>query len=75
MLQALPDTALWHRLEKENRLLAGKETANIHQTTLMNFVPTRPVEDVAQEYVDAFWNLYDPQKYLDRTLPALSHFG
>ncbi len=66
MLQALPDTALWHRLEKENRLLAGKETANIHQTTLMNFVPTRPVEEVAQEYVDAFWNLYDPQKYLDR---------
>ncbi|MDY6937495.1 MAG: B12-binding domain-containing radical SAM protein [Cyanobacteriota bacterium] len=67
MLQALPDTALWHRLEKENRLLAGKETANIHQTTLMNFVPTRPVEDIAREYVDAFWNLYDPQKYLDRT--------
>ncbi len=66
MLQALPDTALWIRLEKEGRLLAGKETANIHQTTLMNFVPTRPVEDVAQEYVDAFWNLYDPQKYLDR---------
>ncbi|KPQ36168.1 MAG: Fe-S oxidoreductase [Phormidesmis priestleyi Ana] len=66
MLQALPDTALWHRLEKENRLLAGKETANIHQTTLMNFVPTRPVEEVAQEYVNAFWNLYDPQKYLDR---------
>ncbi|MGB3790852.1 MAG: B12-binding domain-containing radical SAM protein [Phormidesmis sp.] len=66
MLQALPDTALWIRLEKEGRLLAGKETANIHQTTLMNFVPTRPVEEVAQEYVDAFWNLYDPQKYLDR---------
>ena len=66
MLQALPDTALWKRLDKEGRLLAGKETANIHQTTLMNFVPTRPVEEVAQEYVDAFWNLYDPQKYLDR---------
>ena len=64
MLQALPHTALWHRLEKEGRLLNQK--ANINQTTLMNFVPTRPLEDIAQEYIDAFRQLYDPQQYLDR---------
>jgi radical SAM superfamily enzyme YgiQ (UPF0313 family) len=64
MLQALPNTALWHRLEKEGRLLnAG---GNINQTTLMNFVPTRPIEEIAREYVDGFWYLYDPQTYLDR---------
>jgi radical SAM superfamily enzyme YgiQ (UPF0313 family) len=65
MLQALPDTALWHRLEKEGRLRGG--SANINQTTLMNFVPTRPIEEIAREYVDAFWELYDPSRYLDRT--------
>ena len=65
MLQALPDTALWHRLKKEGRLRS--ESADIHQTTLMNYVPTRPLEEVAREYIDAFWNLYDPQKFLDRT--------
>lgn len=65
MLQALPNTALWHRLEKEGRLREGKD-GNINQTTLMNFVPTRPVEDIANEYVDAFWRLYDPHAYLDR---------
>ncbi len=65
MLQALPDTALWHRLKKEGRLL--DERANINQTTLMNFVPSRPIETIAQEYIRAFWELYDPQKYLDRT--------
>ena len=65
MLQALPDTALWHRLEKEGRLRS--KSANINQTTLMNFVPTRPLEDIAREYIDAFWELYDPQKFLDRT--------
>ncbi|MCM1983345.1 B12-binding domain-containing radical SAM protein [Lyngbya confervoides] len=65
MLQALPNTALWARLEKEGRIVAGN--ANINQTTLMNFIPTRPVETIAQEYVRAFWELYDPLNYLDRT--------
>ncbi|MGJ3245021.1 MAG: B12-binding domain-containing radical SAM protein [Elainellaceae cyanobacterium] len=66
MLQALPNTALWHRLEKEGRLRDGKD-GNINQTTLMNFVPSRPLEDIANEYVNAFWQIYDPKKYLDRT--------
>jgi radical SAM superfamily enzyme YgiQ (UPF0313 family) len=65
MLQALPDTALWHRLNKEGRL--REANSGMNQTTLMNFVPTRPLEDIAQEYVDAFWRLYDPMAYLDRT--------
>jgi radical SAM superfamily enzyme YgiQ (UPF0313 family) len=65
MLQALPNTALWHRLEKEGRLREGKN-ANLNQTTLMNFVPTRPLEDIAREYVDAFSRIYEPKTYLDR---------
>ena len=64
-LQALPHTALWHRLQKEGRLLDSK--ANINQTTLPNFVPTRPVEEIAQEYIKAFWNLYDAESFLERT--------
>jgi radical SAM superfamily enzyme YgiQ (UPF0313 family) len=66
MLQALPNTALWHRLQKEGRLRENQD-GNINQTTLMNFIPTRPLEDIAKEYVDAFCALYDPIKYLDRT--------
>ena len=64
MLQALPNTALWHRLEREGRLL--NSAANINQTTLMNFVPTRAIEDIATEYVEAFWQLYEPKAYLNR---------
>ncbi|HIK53561.1 MAG TPA: B12-binding domain-containing radical SAM protein [Synechococcales cyanobacterium M55_K2018_004] len=64
MLQALPNTALWHRLEKEGRLI--DKDGNINQTTLMNFVPTRPVEEIAREYVSAFRQLYDPVQYLNR---------
>ncbi len=64
MLQALPNTALWHRLEQEGRLRA--KDGNINQTTLMNFVPTRPVDQIAHEYIDAFGQLYEPHQYLDR---------
>jgi radical SAM superfamily enzyme YgiQ (UPF0313 family) len=65
MLQALPDTALWHRLKKEGRLRSDDSNGN--QTSLMNFVPTRPLEDIAREYVEAFWELYEPKRFLDRT--------
>jgi radical SAM superfamily enzyme YgiQ (UPF0313 family) len=65
MLQALPGTALWKRLEREGRLLSDQ--ADVNQTTLMNFVPTRPLEDIAREYTEGFWELYDPRKFLDRT--------
>ncbi|MBE9042593.1 DUF4070 domain-containing protein, partial [Oscillatoriales cyanobacterium LEGE 11467] len=73
MLQALPNTALWHRLEKEGRMV--NEGGNINQTTLMNFVPTRPIEDIAREYIDAFWNLYDPLQYLERTFRHFMKLG
>ena len=65
MLQALPDTGLSKRLAAEGRLLAGRE-GDVNQTTLMNFRPTRPVEQIAREYVDGFWRLYDPVTFLDR---------
>ena len=66
MLQVLPNTALWHRLQKEGRLLEGRGVANINQTTLINFIPTRSVEEIAQEYMKCFWELYEPKRYLAR---------
>jgi len=73
MLQALPNTALSHRLEREGRL--RDSNGNLNQTTLMNFVPTRPLEDIAREYVEAFCALYDPEKYLDRTYRCFLKLG
>jgi radical SAM superfamily enzyme YgiQ (UPF0313 family) len=64
MLQALPGTALWTRLEKENRLVG--EGTGMNQSTLLNFIPTRPLEQIAEEYVNAFWKLYEPATYLQR---------
>jgi radical SAM superfamily enzyme YgiQ (UPF0313 family) len=65
MLQALPNTGLWNRLETENRLLIDSKQ-DINQTTLINFIPTRPIEELAQEFIATFWTLYEPGRYLDR---------
>jgi radical SAM superfamily enzyme YgiQ (UPF0313 family) len=65
MLQALPGTALWDRLKAEGRLRDGE--VHLNQTSLLNFVPTRPVEEIAEEYVNGFYQLFDARQYLDRT--------
>lgn len=65
MLQALQNTAMWNRLQQEGRLVDGLGT--FHQGALMNFTPTRPVEEITEEYIEAFWNIYEPMPYLKRT--------
>ncbi|MFQ3618880.1 MAG: B12-binding domain-containing radical SAM protein [Cyanobacteriota bacterium] len=65
ILHALRNTALWNRLQQEGRLAEGLGT--FHQGTIMNFVPTRPVEEITREYIDTFWHIYDPMNFLKRT--------
>ncbi|MBF2028377.1 MAG: B12-binding domain-containing radical SAM protein [Oscillatoriales cyanobacterium C42_A2020_001] len=65
LLQALQNTAMWNRLKQEGRLQQGLGT--FHQGAIMNFVPTRPVEEITREYIDAFWEIYSPEPYLKRT--------
>ncbi|UBF28763.1 B12-binding domain-containing radical SAM protein [Kovacikia minuta CCNUW1] len=65
LLQALQNTAMWTRLQQEGRLMTGLGT--FHQGAIMNFAPTRPVEEITQEYIDAFWYIYEPMPYLKRT--------
>lgn len=66
ILQALPNTALWERLKKEQRLIESNSHPTGDQNTLMNFIPTRPMAEIAREYVEGFWTLYEPRNYLKR---------
>jgi radical SAM superfamily enzyme YgiQ (UPF0313 family) len=68
ILQAPPNTALWTRLEREGRLLPDADACAGDQNTLMNFVPTRPLEEIGREYVEALWRMYEPATYLERCL-------
>ncbi len=67
VLQALPNTALWHRLSREGRLLEldGDFDQGV-QTNLLNFRPTRPIEAIGREFVEGFEALYAPAPYLER---------
>ena len=65
ILQALPNTALWTRLKQEQRLLEDA-THGADLNSLMNFIPTRPLAEIAQEYLDALWTMYEPANYLQR---------
>lgn len=67
ILQALPNTALWQRLKQEQRLLEGSGVEEVgDQNSLMNFVPTRPIAEIAQEYLEGIWTMYEPTNYLRR---------
>ncbi|MBW4613994.1 MAG: B12-binding domain-containing radical SAM protein [Desmonostoc vinosum HA7617-LM4] len=65
LLQAFHNTSMWTRLQQEGRLLDGLATG--YQGTLMNFQPTRPLEEIVTEFINCFWNLYEPLSYLKRT--------
>lgn len=68
LLQAGPGTDLWARLEREGRLLPQEFTDDSgNQTGLMNFVPTRPIREIVDEFVHVYDQLYDPQQYLERS--------
>jgi len=66
LLHALQNTAMWTRLQQEGRLI-DNFGGTFHQGAIMNFIPTRPVEEITEEYIDAFWHIYEPMPYLKRT--------
>jgi len=73
ILQAIPNTALWDRLKQEKRL--DENVALSDQNNLMNFVPTRPLCEIAQEYVEGIWKLYEPSSYFRRSFEQCLNLG
>jgi len=65
MLNVLPNTSLWERLQREGRLLETGSSGGVTAGSL-NYVPTRPVEEILDEYVRATNRLYQPSAYLAR---------
>ena len=65
VLQAAPQTKLWHRLEGEGRLRQDMGD-DLGTFSALNFEPDRPEADIMQEYVDAWDYLFEPSRYLSR---------
>ena len=70
MLNALPDTQLWKRLEKEGRLLGDDASGNNTVATL-NFIPKMDVEKLITGYQRIMRTIYKPSEYYRRALDSL----
>jgi len=66
LLQALPNTSLWDRLQEENRLTETRASADMIEVSF-NFLPLRPAAEIVAEYIRLVDSLYEPTKYLARS--------
>jgi radical SAM superfamily enzyme YgiQ (UPF0313 family) len=65
LLQPLPNTKLWERLKKAQRLLPQQTDRNVHGLQF-NYLPSRPQEEILSEYIRATDRLFEPSRYLAR---------
>src|ERR1043165_9784136 len=70
MLNALPDTQLWKRLEREGRLLGADATGN-NTIATVNFIPKMDVETLVTGYQRIMRTIYKPSEYYRRALESL----
>jgi len=70
MLNALPDTQLWKRLDREGRLLGNDATGN-NTLVSLNFVPKMEVEKLVEGYKTIMRTIYKPSEYYRRALDSL----
>jgi len=69
LLNALPDTQLWRRLEKEGRLL--KESDGNNTNCSLNFVPKMDPAILVEGYKSIMRTIYSPAEYYQRALDCL----
>jgi radical SAM superfamily enzyme YgiQ (UPF0313 family) len=69
LLNALPDTQLWRRLEKEGRLLAESDGNNTNCS--LNFIPKMDPTRLIEGYKSIMQTIYSPAEYYERALNCL----
>lgn len=69
LLNALPDTQLWRRLEKEGRLLGECEGDNTNCS--LNFIPKMDPARLVAGYQSIMRTIYKSSEYYQRTLDSL----
>jgi radical SAM superfamily enzyme YgiQ (UPF0313 family) len=65
ILDALPGTDLWERLDREGRLKPAPGTPGSEKFT-MSFIPDRPEADILAEWQRTILQVYQPENYLAR---------
>jgi radical SAM superfamily enzyme YgiQ (UPF0313 family) len=73
LLQAIPHTQLARRLKAEGRLIEPMEMGGISTVEGINFIPKGAMtkREYLQSYAALVRDVYDPEAYFNRSLPAL----
>lgn len=71
LLRAFPNTDLYERLKRENRLIRVSNIGTGIERESLNYMPTRPEEQILGEYARAWDYLYDRSRFMAR---AYRHF-
>ena len=72
LLQALPGTKLYNRLEAEGRLT--KISTGGNQDSTINFVPKMEINQLISGYNNLIYNVYSPKLYYARILNFLKNY-
>jgi radical SAM superfamily enzyme YgiQ (UPF0313 family) len=70
LLNALPDTQLWKRLEREGRLLGSDATGN-NTVCTFNFKTRMDPALLVQGYQSIMRTIYSPREYYERVLDSM----
>ncbi len=70
LLNAIPKTQLYRRLQKENRIINDSSGNNTHDLKL-NFVPCMPTKILLDGYKRVISEIYTPKKYFERCFTLL----
>ncbi len=73
LLNALPNTQLWRRLQAEGRLL--KETLGNNTLADLNFIPRMGTQVLLDGYQSILQTIYNPREYFQRASAFLSQLG
>ncbi|KPK74437.1 MAG: radical SAM protein [Phycisphaerae bacterium SM23_30] len=72
LLNALPQTRLWHRLKAEGRLLG--QTTGENTDTHLNFIPKMTQEKLVAGYRKILSTIYSPRQYYERINTFISNY-
>jgi len=70
LLNALPDTQLWKRLEREGRLL-GEDASGNNTVCTLNFKTRMDPAFLVQGYQTIMRTIYSPREYYERVLDSM----
>jgi radical SAM superfamily enzyme YgiQ (UPF0313 family) len=73
LLMALPNTQLFERLKKENRLIGNGSSRGNNVDLDLNFIPKMPEKTLIEGYKRVLSEIYEPKNFYDRFLVLLEH--